>query len=197
MTIHHATLKRAHRQGLHIEEEHGGWSVYRAKITNDTSDAGEPLVNIELLEAQPLVHDKGSAKDALTQAEAMTINDELPDKVLEDEDEDQPAKSGSIVKSTYKESYVDGNCGDELALECTAFLKPDGKKLDMDRWRQLAADNDIDVAPWEAQNNGQKSMNLRNKLRAKWRKGGDIQVGGHVIPGQPQDEDAEKEEAAD
>lgn len=187
MTIHHATQKRAHRQGLHIEQEHGGYGVYRAKISRSDGDDG-PEVHAELLSNAAMYHTTKDAKHAIEQAEIMLAEEGAPNLVLdENQDDDEEQPKSSIVKSKYKEKYVEGNNGDEIATELTAALKTDGK-FDLEKYNQVCADNGIDNSNWTDLNNGQKSMNLRNRVRAKWRNGDDINILGHTVPGKTAEE---------
>ena len=83
-------------------------------------------------------------------------------------------QAGGIVKMSFKERYKaigDGNsCGDNLSKELSAFTKPDGKKVNMERVAEVAKANDIDLGRWSHLNAGQVRMNLGNVLRTKVRR---------------------------
>ena len=92
-----------------------------------------------------------------------------------------PAKS--IVPVRFKEAYAEnGGCnGDALAVAVKAFLEvknADGRTvLSMENLAQLASDNAIDFAKYAHLNNGQKSMNVRNRLRGLLKAGTTVVVG--------------------
>lgn len=87
----------------------------------------------------------------------------------------------TIVADEYRKDYnADDNCGDDIATAITAYVK-DGKLLNMEKLQKLAEDNEVDLKPWKALNNGQISMNLRNVLRARHKRGEKVKIAGRVF----------------
>lgn len=119
--------------------------------------------------------------------------DEFP--MGDDEEGDEPVSKFRFPerkKVEYEEKG--GNCGDTLAEALTAYLnlthdvpRKDGKGtkrvsgIDLQALEQTADANGITAV--KGNNPGQMRMNLANMLRAKWRRGDDIVVGGTTIPG--------------
>lgn len=99
--------------------------------------------------------------------------------------EANPAKS--IVPVKFKEKYADhdGSCGDKLAYSVKSFLETknaDGRTvLSMERLAELASDNGIDFGKYKHLNNGQQSMNVRNRLRGLLKAGKKVRVGKQVF----------------
>lgn len=96
--------------------------------------------------------------------------------------EGNPAKS--IVPVRFKAKYAEhgGDCGDALAGAVRAFIytrNDDGREvLNMANLYKLAEANDIDPTAYKKLNNGQQSMNIRNRLRGLLKAGKKV-----VIPG--------------
>jgi len=95
--------------------------------------------------------------------------------------EQNPAKS--IVPVTFKKAYAAHNdtCGRPLNLtlkEYTTTKNADGRDaLDIEKLRQVAADNGIDYTIYEHLNNGQKRMNVGNKLAGLVKQGKTVIIG--------------------
>lgn len=111
------------------------------------------------------------------------------DEANEDEEE---RDSGSIVPEKYRILYGTAqNCGDEMALELTAYVtlpratkkNPDGG-LDRAKLRGVAEANGIGdmLAGWEDRglNGGLLRMNTSNVLRGMIRRGEEVRVGDKV-----------------
>ena len=89
----------------------------------------------------------------------------------------------SIVPMKFKERYKShgGTCGDDMALElkaATTTRNADKREvLDVKALWAIAKLNGIDVAKYVDLNNGQKRMNVGNKLRGKLAAGEDVVIG--------------------
>ena len=89
----------------------------------------------------------------------------------------------SIVPMKFKERYAKhgGTCGDDMALElkaATTTRNADKREvLDVETLWAIAKLNQIDVAKYVGLNNGQKRMNVGNKLRGLLAAGTDAKIG--------------------
>ena len=99
--------------------------------------------------------------------------------------EANPARS--IVPVRFKQRYAEhgGTCGDKMALAVSSAIQTknaDGRTvLDMGVLKQIAVNNGIDYAAYEHLNNGQKSMNVRNRLRGLLKSGKKVTIGKQVF----------------
>lgn len=97
--------------------------------------------------------------------------------------------SGSIIPAKYKKKYgaTAGTCGDRLALalkEATTTKNEDGRPcLDVEALFAIAKANEVDPKPYAKMNNGQKRMNIANKLRGVLLDGNDVKIGTTVLKG--------------
>ena len=94
--------------------------------------------------------------------------------------------SKSIVPPKYKTIYAlhDGTNGDTVAVALKALETPnaDGRPtLGWDTIQEVAKANGIDVSAYAKLNNGQKRMNLGNKLRGMVKAGKPVQIGKRRI----------------
>lgn len=95
--------------------------------------------------------------------------------------EANPAKS--IVPVKFKQAYAEhgGTNGDKVALAVTAAISvknEDGRTVLSDKLlTELAEANGIDMKRYEGLNMGQRSMNVRNRLRGILKSGKSIKVG--------------------
>lgn len=95
--------------------------------------------------------------------------------------EANPAKS--IVPVRFKQAYAehDGTNGDKVAYAVTAAIttkNDDGRTVLSDKLlRELAEANGIDYSKYAHLNMGQRSMNVRNRLRGILKSGKTITVG--------------------
>lgn len=91
--------------------------------------------------------------------------------------------SRSIVPMKFKARYAAnaGTCGDDMALElkaATTTRNADKREvLDVEALWAIAKANTIDVAKYVDLNNGQKRMNVGNKLRGRLAAGEDVIIG--------------------
>lgn len=91
--------------------------------------------------------------------------------------------SRSIVPMKFKARYAKNNgvCGDDVSLElkaATTTRNADKREvLDVEVLWEIALANNIDVAKYRDLNNGQKRMNVGNKLRGLLAAGTDIIIG--------------------
>lgn len=94
-----------------------------------------------------------------------------------------PPRRRSIVPAKYKANYAKHNntCGDDIALElkaATTKQDPDGRDvLDVETLWAIAKANELDVTKYVSLNNGQKRMNVSNKLRGLLKAGKDVVIG--------------------
>lgn len=91
-----------------------------------------------------------------------------------------PKKPQETLAKYQKKYGKAGNNGDKLAVACTAYLKVDGK-VSEERVAEVAKANGIDMTKYAERNIGMKSMNLRNLLRGKLKKGESVTVGTETI----------------
>lgn len=105
---------------------------------------------------------------------------------------------GTIVPLRYKAAYAEHNdtCGDRVALalkEATQMVvddldnpdNPSGKRtvLDVKALWAIAKANGVDYSKYERLNNGQKRMNVGNKLRGMVRDGIPVKIAGKTYEG--------------
>lgn len=89
----------------------------------------------------------------------------------------------SIVPMKFKARYAKhgGTCGDDMATElkaATTTLNADKREsLDVDALWAIAAANGVDVERYLNLNNGQKRMNVGNKLRGLLKAGTNVTIG--------------------
>ena len=89
----------------------------------------------------------------------------------------------SIVPLAFKARYAknNGTCGDDMAKElkaATTVLNADKREtLDEAALFAIAAQNKIDVSKYVKLNNGQKRMNVGNRLRGLLKAGTDVTIG--------------------
>lgn len=125
----------------------------------------------------------------------------------EGEDEEEEREGGSIVPDKYRVLYgAAQNCGDEIALELTAFVTmPRATKKDADggldraKLRAVAEVNGIGdrLANWEDSdlNGGLLRMNTSNILRGMNRRGEEVRIGDRVWPAREVEKKARKSRA--
>lgn len=101
---------------------------------------------------------------------------------------DKPApEKRSIVPAAYKEKYAEHNdtCGSSLSMflkEQTTGKNADGREaLLVDELFAIAKANEIDVTKYVGLNNGQKRMNVYNRLVGRLNDGKDVKVGKRVF----------------
>lgn len=93
----------------------------------------------------------------------------------------------SIVPMKFKERYSKhgGTCGDDMAMElkaATTTRNADKREvLDVEALWAIAKSNKIDVAKYLDLNNGQKRMNVGNKLRGRLAAGADVVIGARTF----------------
>ena len=90
----------------------------------------------------------------------------------------------SIVPTSFKRVYAQfgGTCGDNIATalkRATTTKNKDGREcLDIEALREIARENGVDFSRYEHLNNGQKRMNVGNKLRGIVEAGGKVTIAG-------------------
>lgn len=104
---------------------------------------------------------------------------------------------GTIVPLRYKAAYAEHNdtCGDRVALalkeatqKVVADTSEDGQGgtrtvLDVDALWAIAKANGVDYSKYKDMNNGQKRMNVGNKLRGMVRDGLSVKIAGKTYEG--------------
>jgi hypothetical protein len=90
-----------------------------------------------------------------------------------------------VVAPKYKKLYRPhkDTCGDEFVTALDGFLKPDGEDVDPGRLAKLKKDNGIEPAKWLDKNIGMQRMNVGNVLRARYKRGEEIYIGGQTLKG--------------
>lgn len=95
---------------------------------------------------------------------------------------------GTIVPTAYKAAYSehDDTCGDRVALalkDATTKVVDNRSVLDVDALWAIAKANGVDYSRYVGLNNGQKRMNVGNKLRGLIRDGGTVKIAGKTFTG--------------
>lgn len=104
-------------------------------------------------------------------------------KAAKAKDADAPKNPRSIVPVRFKEAYAKTNdtCGSKLALalkQATTAENKDGREcLDVDALKAIAKANNVDFSKYEKLNNGQKRMNVGNKLAGLVKNGTTVTIG--------------------
>jgi hypothetical protein len=86
------------------------------------------------------------------------------------------AVTGSVVPAKYRDQYKNGSCGDEFARLFRNHVLKDGVP-DPVRLRKFADANDLWQPQYAQLNPGMQSMNVRNRGRAKFKRGEAINWG--------------------
>lgn len=90
-------------------------------------------------------------------------------------------KKASVVAKKYRPRYgKDQNNGDLVAramLRHTVVIEKSKHLLQMDKVREVAAQNNLSMERWEHLNSGMQRMNLSNKLRQMLKDGVDVVIG--------------------
>lgn len=151
----------------------------KAKPT--VSVAATKLAKAHNADVQPAPARVVKAKKAIKAKAAKLANDK-PSKAREIvRTEANPAKS--IVPSAFKAKYAEHNDtnGSRLSLvlkDATTMRNEQGREsLDVKALFGIAKANGIDVKAYEALNNGQKRMNVRNKLAGLVKAGKTVTIG--------------------
>jgi len=126
--------------------------------------------------------EKQAKLDAAAAVVAAEVVDETDAEATNIPAEPAPKVRRSIVPMKFKARYAShaGTCGDDMALElkaATTKLNEDKREtLDVEALFRIAAANGIDTAKYLNLNNGQKRMNVGNKLRGMLNAGRDVVV---------------------
>ena len=102
-------------------------------------------------------------------------------------DGSQTKNPRSIVPVSFKQVYkaFSGTCGDNVAMAlklATTTKNKDGRDcLDVAALKRIARENKVDFTPYEKLNNGQKRMNVGNKLRGIIEQSGKVVIDGKVF----------------
>ena len=144
--------------------------------------------------APPSSPETKKASASSTAAKVTTTSKSTKKPVASAKAPHQPSKvvsttanpSKSIVPPKYKTIYAlhDGTNGDTVAVALKALETPnaDGRPtLGWDTIQEVAKANGIDVSAYAKLNNGQKRMNLGNKLRGMVKAGKPVQIGKRRI----------------
>lgn len=96
------------------------------------------------------------------------------------------AVANSIIKSKYKDKYKanGGSCGDQIADELREYLIKivNGKAVvDLVKLEEVAKANEVWRESYRSLNVGQQRMNIGNRLRARYKEGLEINIGGVII----------------
>lgn len=162
--IHHATIKRAARQGMTIayDAEQDGFVLTRNEdgfVTQAYDTTAEALEEFERGEAEFTDPNEGQ--------------------------EDGEKVSGSVVRENYHKRYSKNphgpGCGDglDVALRNAVMFTPEGSKeprTDLAELRSIGLQNGLWIGEWEKLNPGMQRMNLSNRLRAYLRNGEDRKI---------------------
>lgn len=186
MGIHHNTIKKLASYGLTITEVGNEFVVRDAEgkeVARDITPrtAADAAVQVHFAKKLP----KGEQKAVETSEEEATVA-KTAKKAAKAKKTPKNAKAAvksgkTIVSDEYRKDYnKDDNCGDKIATALTEYLK-EGKLLNIEKLAKLAEDNGIDMRKYSSLNNGQKSMNIRNILRARAKRGDKVKIGSRVF----------------
>lgn len=168
MAIHAATVKKAATHGLEIVEASGRYEARRGT---------------------QIVAYNGSAKGALKHALTIIEGDRIrtlsdnQEPVLIVEGRASRIIKGSIIKSKYREQYKkhDFSCGDDIADEIRAYIavvKGGKMRVDLARLKEVAVKNNVWKESYGLLNAGQQRMTIGNRMRAKFKMGEELDIGG-------------------
>jgi hypothetical protein len=188
-TIHHASLKKAEKAGISIQD-HGNSISCVDKDTGEVLSKGEDIratIDAAVVKKLSAKSEAEEARKSRRPAAAKkTAKKTSRRKADEDEGEgdeegegEGEGEGGSIVKDKYRKNYnEDDNNGDRLATLVTSMVKEQGVAAAI---KAIAKENGVDVSKWSHLRNGQQSMNLRNTLRGMVRRGEKVTVGGKTV----------------
>lgn len=189
--IHHATLKRAAKVGIVIEQpEHGYYTASKdGKLLADGGDAKAVLA-----EAEKIAFPK--AEKPSRAPKAKKPGKKKAKKRADDEDDGEETEEGeeskSVIKAKYKAKYKPhkDTCGDKLRKAMNEYLRPEGEEIDPKRFYALAKENGIDGHRWDhlqrrggGWNVGMASMGLRNVIDGMVRRKESVTIGGKPFTG--------------
>lgn len=187
MKVHHNTLKKAKSFKIVLTVEDGTIVATRdgKRLASGLSGSlvlEQAIAALSIASKSP----QGRALKKVTARKAAVEDaDEGADDDLggDDEGDESPAASGSIVKPKYRKRYqpTKGTCGDDLAYEMQEYLKvaendAGEMRVDTDLLRRFAQANDCWDKKYSACNPGVARMSITNRLRAKLRKTPDYLV---------------------
>lgn len=180
MAIHASVAKRASEHGLVLVEAEGRVEARRGQqVVAYNGKASTALKHaLDNLEAERIRNLADNQEPVLLhRAVSAQPDPAVPQKVIK----------GSIIKSKYRDRYKkngDFSCGDDIAGELKAYVvvARDGKfRVDLVRLREVAIANEVWKDRYAALNPGQQRMTIGNCLRAKFREGKRIDIGGAVL----------------
>lgn len=179
MAIHASIVKKAAAHGLEIIEAPG---------------------RVEVRKGTQIVGYNGTAKGALQHALTVIEGDRI--RNLDDDREPvlivtgrlpddhslvvQKVIKGSIIKSKYRERYKkngDFSCGDDIADELRAVIAEVHKgkmRVDLAKLKAVAVKNTVWKESYGLLNAGQQRMTIGNRLRAKFKMGEELDIGGAI-----------------
>lgn len=197
MTIHHATKEKAAKVGIILTEHDDYVDAHYPKTNRHVTargakDALAALTTIVGFEAENVglrvLHD-GDTYSVMAGEEALSEGEDLAETLAEalesltdeqrealaqadaDEQDEDDARSGSVVpdkyKLRYKENGTPNTCGDWLAITLKDLTTDKADKLDPDAVEEIARLNDVDTSKLNRTSNGWQGrfrMTTRNML---------------------------------
>jgi len=125
-----------------------------------------------------------AAKQAQIEAEAAALlaAEQAEDAETEAEEEQIVDRRRSIVPPVYKARYgKKEHCGDDLGYAVSELVRDGKGAIVFEALRALADENGLSLDRWSHLNPGQQSMNLRNVLRGRAKRGETVVVGGQTF----------------
>lgn len=183
--IHHATLKKAKKFGIHLEQvvdefeaSKDGETLASAMSASVALEQAIAALGGDATQEKPKRAAKRSAKKVETKP---LLEDDEEDGEDDEGDEEQEESGGaSIVKKKYKKRYrpFHMKCGDELSGLISNHVGYEDEagewKVDPAKLKRFAKANGCWVEDYKHLNIGQQRMNIGNRLRPLVRKGHDI-----------------------
>lgn len=96
----------------------------------------------------------------------------------EDEEEAEEGSAEEVVRRRYRMRYAetDNHCNDAMAVAFYGECRVEGE-VSLDKLKEIAAANAVDLGRWRGRNIGMIRMNLGNVLRGKLRHGEQVKIG--------------------
>lgn len=109
----------------------------------------------------------------------QSVADLVAAEEAEDAEDEVVDTRRSIVPPKYKAAYgKKEHCGDELGYAVSELVRDGKGQIVMEALASLATENGLSLDRWAHLNPGQQSMNLRNVLRGRVKRGEEVVVGG-------------------
>lgn len=109
----------------------------------------------------------------------QSVEEQVAAEEAEDAEDEIVDLRRSIVPPKYKAKYgKKEHCGDELGYAVSEIVRDGKGQIVMEALAALATENGLSLDRWAHLNPGQQSMNLRNVLRGRVKRGEAVVVAG-------------------